>query len=57
MYLATYFRGRMTFKDLLELDVCYIPTFNKIAYEERKSKDAQDRKSGELMEDAMQGDI
>lgn len=57
MYIATYFRGRLAFRDLLEMDICFVPTLNKLIYEERKSKAAQDAKQGEVLEDAMQGDI
>ena len=39
------------------MDICFVPTLNKLIYEERKSKAAQDAKQGEVLEDAMQGDI
>lgn len=57
MYLATYFRGRLTFRDLLTLDVGFIPVFNKMAYEDKKNPESQNQRQGEIIEDALQGDI
>lgn len=57
MYLATYFRGRLTFRDLLTLDVGFIPVFNKMAYEDKKNPESQNQRQGEMIEDALQGDI
>lgn len=57
MFISTYYRGRVTFRDLVEMDICYITTMNRMIYQERKSKAAQEAKKAEVMEDAMQGDI
>lgn len=55
MYIATAFRGRISFTELLNLDAGYISVLNKMAYDEMKSNSK--RQEAEVLEDAMTGNI
>lgn len=54
MYISTWFRGKaVTLADLLTMDIGYVSTLNRMAYEESRSKSKRDAKGAQELEDAM----
>jgi hypothetical protein len=52
--LATYYRGRTTFTELMNLPLSYINTLYRIAEEREKTKAGQEQHAAEQLEDEME---
>lgn len=54
VFLSTWFRGKIvSLPDLLTMDIGYVNTLNRIAYEQSRSKEALEAKKAQEMEDAI----
>lgn len=52
--IATYYRGRTSFIDLMELPLSYINALYRIAEEREKTKEGQEQHKAEQLEDEME---
>ena len=52
--LCTYYRGRTTFMEMMSMPLSYINTLYMIAKEQSESKEGQERKEQEILEDEME---
>ena len=52
--LCTYYRGRTTFMEMMNMPLSYINTLYKIAEEQSKTKEGQEQKQAEVLEDEME---
>lgn len=55
--IATYYRGRTSFIDLMNLPLSYINTLYRIAEEREKTKEGQDAHSAEIIEDELEAAV
>lgn len=54
VFLSTWFRGKVvSLPDLLTMDIGYVLTLNRIAYEQSKSKEEMEKKKAQEMQDAI----
>ena len=58
VYLSTYFRGKVvSLQDLLNMDISYVVTLNRIAYMQRQDEEARQRRQNQEVEDAVQDEL
>lgn len=55
--LATYYRGRTTFGELMNMPLSYIHYLYKLAEKQAKSKEGQEQKAAEVLEDEMEAAV
>ena len=53
MSLPTYFRGRLSYMDTLELEMPHFSTLRYMMYKESKTEEGKQRKEAEIIEDGM----
>ena len=54
MSIATFFKGRISFKELIDLPADYINHLSKLAYESNNSQEGREAQQGEAIQDAME---
>lgn len=52
--MATYYRGRTTFTELMYMPLSYIDALYRIAEERLKTKEGQEQAQAETIEDEME---
>jgi hypothetical protein len=52
--LCTYYRGRSSFLDMMHLPLSYINQLYLIAEQREKTKEGQERREGEVLEDELE---
>lgn len=52
--LCTYYKGRTSFLEMINLPLSYINTLYNIAVEREKTKEGQDQKNAEALEDELE---
>lgn len=52
--IATYYRGRTSFFELMNMPLSYINILYKIAEERINTKEGQEQKEAEILEDEME---
>lgn len=57
MGIASWFRGRITFFELLDHDIKYLQTLKYIMYIESRTKQGKDAKAGEVLEDELKDNV
>lgn len=54
LFISTWFRGKaITLPDLLNMDIGYVTTLNRIAYEQSRSKEEMEKRKAQELNDAM----
>lgn len=54
LYISRWFRGKaVSLAELLEMDVGYVSTLNKIAYDESKIENARNARAEQELQDAI----
>lgn len=54
MSIATYYKGRLSFSELLNMPIEYIHTFERIVYTHRNDEQEANRIKAEAMEDTIE---
>lgn len=57
MYIADHYRGRISFTELLHLDIGIVMTLNKMAYDEQQDPNYKNKQGANIIEDAIMGNI
>ena len=53
VFISTWFRGKVvSLSDLLTMDIGYVSTLNRIAYEQSRDRAAMEAKKAQEVEDA-----
>lgn len=54
VFISTWFRGKVvSLSDLLTMDIGYVSTLNRIAYEQSRDRAAMEAKKAQEVEDAI----
>lgn len=57
MYIADHYRGRVSFDELMHMDMQYVMTLNKMAYDDQQDPNYRKNQGANAIEDAIMGNM